>query len=287
MADRNFGLFRENERKYLAANRSYPSVREVGEYEGGGNKAKYRIKDEVANPESFRTAVSEFRSDLMALSLFQMNEKEGGWYDWQEIILPNAKDDIKRLRDHLDHLVELAEEDQHSKHRDELAECLSELDSDLEHARRYFTGDTELLQKVEMEDGQVLNPDKLADELEEYETRKQVLIAVLRKEGLTRILEYIDTNGKTDLPNKRMNGNGRYWTALTTQYLVNEWGLAEKDEISNSYFEYELTRRGEVVCNTWKAIKNSSAVETLEEGVDEQQAAHYLFKFYFDAKERW
>lgn len=145
MADRNFGLFRENERKYLAANKSYPSVLEVGKYEGEGNKAKYRIKDEVANPESFRTAVSEFRSDLMALTLFQMNLKEGGLYDWKEIILPNAKDDIKRLRDHLDHLLELAEEDQHGEHRDELADCLSHLDPDLEHARRFFTGDADFL----------------------------------------------------------------------------------------------------------------------------------------------
>lgn len=139
-----------------------------------------------------------------------------------------------------------------------------------------------------MEDGQVLNPDELVGELEEYEVRKQALIAVLQKEGLTRILEYLDTNGRTDLPKEQMGGSGQYWTTLATRYLVNEWGLAEKDEISNTYFEYELTRRGQVVCNTWQAVKNSSAVEaTLKEGGDRQQAAHYLFKLYFDAEERW
>lgn len=245
-------------------------------------KAKYRIHNEVGRnlPEIIR----EFRMDLLAVNMFYKNIKKDGWYEYESVILPQAKDEMKQLRNHLNKLIEYADREMMDERREEVRKPVSSLSDGLEYLNRYHEGDVELLKQVERVDGEIQEPKQLAEEEDEYDRRKQALITVLSDDGLFEIFEWVCDNEKSKVPDRTKSNSKESWKQAIGKYLKSGHELVE--EVG---WGYELTDRGRAVKTCWKDLRDASVVETKLDtlGDSRREVAWRLLNRYFDAEDKW
>jgi len=249
----------------------------AGDYDSPKRPAqtKLRLKNEVIAPGEFRRLVDVYHSDLLGVVSFCIQERAENPYIFQELLV-GCQADLERLRDTLDHLIDLGENDDMWSEREELREALHQ---GYEHSAvvdYYSTGvatDTDS-DSVETDD----HPS--AEELEEmYHEQREIkagLQTVLESQELPQILEYIGENPGESLLDRKVDGGGEPWSRVASRELVPE--LASKDEVSNTRIEYELTDRGEAVLRSWLALKTTSSVQTLREASEETETRHIVLE---------
>lgn len=285
VTSRNYGFLQQNERAYLTGRGLYAGTIDA---ESGGRQAKYRIENEILSHEGIQNVVRTFHRDLLGVQMYLLHTDGGEWFDFQNYVLPHVREDLEELRDNVDRLIKLADQEEFTSQRQELQNAIQALRYDfdvLEDFRKNRGRD--LLPGVEWENGRPVEPEQLANEWNEEPIRKAALMGVLDRDGLHRILEYLHANGKDSLPDETIGEDGQTMSQAASQVLVNKYGLVEKDEISNSYREYELTDRGEAVYRAWKALESAAIVEVEADtlGISKQEAARLLLYKYFNADE--
>jgi len=291
-------VLQKSEREYLSSWRSYPPRlhgatekeklgygEKVRECDVDEAKAKYRLHNEVG--QNLPQLIRQVRKDLLGINLFYMNIKKDGWYEYENIILPHAKDELERLRDYIDTLIGYAERDMMVERREEIRKPVSSLSDGLEYLNALHKGDREVLENLEMVDGELREPKELVEEKEEFKKRKQVLIALLSDEGLLEIVEWVSENEKTKVPERTKSNSKETWKQAIGKYLksgTHGHGLVEK-----SGWGYELTERGRIVLECWDELKQTSIVETKLDtlGDTRKEVAWRLLNRYFDAEDRW
>ncbi|MCX2819896.1 hypothetical protein EGH25_11095 [Haladaptatus sp. F3-133] len=283
-----------SEREYLKSKKCFPDVVKInGEERLEGKitecsvdeaKAKYRIHNEVG--QNLPEIIRQFRTDLMAINMFYMDVKQDGWYEYESITLPRAKDEMERLRDHLDILIEYAERDMMAKRREEVRKSILLLYDGLEYLNRLHDGDEEY-RGFERVEGELQKSKRLEDEQEEYTERKQAVIKLLSDEGLLEIFEWVSENEKANVPDRTKSNSKETWTQSIGKYLKSgEYGHGL---VAESGWGYELTERGRAVRDCWEELKQASIVEEKLEtlGDTRREVAWRLLNRYFDAEDRW
>jgi hypothetical protein len=288
-------ILQNSEREYLKSKGCIPNVTEIGDGEKleekvaecnvDESKAKYRIHNEVG--QNLPEIIRQFRADISAVNMFYLNVKKDGWYEYENIILPRAKDELESLRDHLDTLIEHAERDMMDERREQFREPVASLRDGLEYLNAFYKGDRDVLEHLERVDGELREPQELVEEKEEFKKRKQALLAVLSDEGLLEIFEWVSKNEKTKVPDRTKSTSDETWKQAIGKYLMSSehgHGLVEE-----SVWFYELTERGQVVMKCWEELKHTSVVETKLDtlGDSRREVAWRLLNRYFDAENRW
>lgn len=287
-------LLQESEREYLDAYHCYPGRRLHGgtdrenipvqgekQYDPDIDeaKAKYRIKNEVG--KQFHDNIQRFNHDLRAFENFYTNLSPDGRYKFHEFILPTAVDELKRLRDHVDQLIERAESDRYGELRGSVSTALTPLLADLEEYRAYAeTGPTEF-DNVVFEDGDIIEPHQLAAEKKEHDRRCEILAELLADDGLLEIFEWIAEHEGENVPNRTKQDSGYTWTQAIGKHLRAETesgnGLVEK-----TAWGFELTTRGTQVYEGYCQLASSEPVQqyTGDQFEDNEVALAYLRKFF-------
>lgn len=290
-------ILRESEREYLWSEDCYVDPEKVGstrraerKFEGSERHARSRIKNEVT--ANFREVIRQFRKDLHAVETYNNSRVEGGYYEFEQHTLRASRDELVKLRERLDRLIERADRGVFDEEAADLWDCLSTLWADLPLYKKVKEGDIEVradvIEQERTESGlEVVGPPEYLDQKSEVEDRKGALIAVLRKSALVDILEYLAEHGSTTLP-KQPDGE-ESWRGLATRYFVNELGLATKDDTWSNRVEYELTDRGEAVHRAWAELKQSDTVTDFTEQVgtpqERREGVHYLLRRHFDSED--
>jgi len=245
MTDRStFGFLRPKERAYLSGEGYYPA-RIDEEPPKRPEQTKTRIKNEVV--ENLDEAIQTFRRDLLAASNFQRRESSiNEQFVWEVTTLESSKSELEDLKSQIEGLIEQAESHPVSAEREELQEELDTL---------YGTADL----NDTTDSARDMDPEELEELYHRRKEMNQHLNTVLSKEGLPEILSYLGENGKTDLSNRKINGEGEWWAQVATRVLVPE--LATKDEDTVGASKYELTEKGKAVLECWKHLQNTKTVQ--------------------------
>lgn len=277
-------LLGDKERKYLKERNFYPPRdRGFGEAPELGAPAdsldnaaqtKHRIRNDLA----FRLdeIVREVHQELEAVDLLMTTEGGHKLYEYETQMLPFAKGDLVQLRHFVDLLIERAESDYWRHREEDMRHSLDALHHDLDSVKRYREGDSALRERIESEDGRIIEPPELADEMDELAARRGALIRVLSINGVHEVLSYLHEHGpQTSIPRGRKAGN-IYWRQAAKQFLVNELELAEDVGAFDSV--YRLTDRGRAVSISWERLDDAETVveHAKQHDISRREAAHEL-----------
>jgi hypothetical protein len=251
-SDRNGGFLQKNERGYLVEKGNYP-IAASDDLPNGERRAKGRIKNEVVPPDALGHIILQFDLDLLAVWNFQRSSDREAWKNWRQRTLPTVKQDLENLRNTLDRLIEIAEDDELNNESEELHDALSVLGID--PYRGISSGVLDLRNPEQNEATE--SPEIKA--LERYWEVQDSLTTVLGQKGAPEILEYVKENGPCQLRSRRSEGDGQYWTQVANESLVP--GLLETDEEQIGDTQYKLTDLGRDVLEVWMALKGTTGVE--------------------------
>lgn len=239
-------------------------------------KAKHRIDKEVGR--NIGDILHQFQRDLMAVEAFYLHIKPDGWYEFSDVTLQHtAINELESLRDHLDTLIEQAESDFEAQRREAIGQLLSLLSEDLDHHQKYYSGDPSILDKIERENGDIVNPPQLVDDVSEHQQRKEALTDLLTDGGLLEIFEWVAEHERQKVPDQTKRDTKETWKQCIGRYL-----RAKNSLVEEAGWGYELTNRGNVILECWTQIKQCDPVEERADSVEEKrQVAARLTNRYF------
>lgn len=255
--EREGGFLQKNERAYLAEQGCYP-LPYSEEFKSGGEQAHSRIKNEVATVEGMRQILSGMDIDLHAVLLFMSREEDMNWKRWADFTLPEVKHEMKDLRDTLDRLIEIAEDDTLQSEYNELQEATSNLYENVDRATEGFSGGV----LGHIPDAKGSTSEFVWEEFEDRKGRQEGFLALLEYEEALDILKHIANEGPCSLSGRRTNGN-ETWGSFAYREFAERGLVVRKTEdvgVGNDV-EYEITDAGEAVIETWEQLKQTTAVE--------------------------
>jgi hypothetical protein len=254
--DRKSGFLHPSERAYLNEEGIYRYPQSYEDVKSGGRRAKSRIQNEVATVPQLQMLLLDFLLDLNAAQNLQRTDAET-WIEWESRTLPAVTQELEWLRDTVNQMVEIAKRDQFEEESEEIRAAVEPL-----YPGNFHPGEVVSTGGVGAYEPPEARHQWTADELETRfeitEMRFDGLETLLKKDELAGILDYIATNGRCELPERKINDDGEGWSKVASEHLTPD--LATKLEHSQSYREYEITPHGTAVLECWKRLRETTAV---------------------------
>jgi hypothetical protein len=229
---------------------------------------KYRIKENKARHETLEREIRHLRHDLERARNFWVGIKHDS-EQWERLY-----NSIEPELEWLELLPDsLAPEPDADSLEAELAEILVPDVANL----------AEVVQEgmSEISFGPI-DVDETKENFEQYDVRKDALLALLDDAGLVEILEYIRQNPGSEtgdpLPDRTKTGSDSSWRWWAAKYLDNKHKVVEDVSTFSSRSSYILTEHGKRVCEAIDWLKNRLEVKQRaeEESKPKLDAAHGL-----------
>ncbi|WP_254830465.1 hypothetical protein [Haloglomus salinum] len=279
--ERDGGFLQKNERAYLADSDCYP-VEYADDFSGENAKAKSRIKNEVTSIEGMRSVLFGMTVDLRAIQLFMFRDESIDSKQWSTQTLPAVQSELEQLRDAVDSLIEIAENDNLQSEYEELQDATSHLYENVDRATAGFSSGVVRAKA----NNRGLGADTIRSEFEKRKEQQEGLMAIINNGGGPEILEHIAENGPCSLSGRRINDKEAWGSFAYREFVDRGLATRETENVAvGNDVEYELTDAGERVVQTWQQLKQTTAVEMEREAnpkASDRELVRNALHFHFD-----
>ena len=232
---------------------------------------KYRLHNKTATPDTISEILQAHRMDLERLKNYycQVRPQPGGRWYWRDRVLPRIQQEVESLQLLLDSWQEVADSTGDETSREVLSDAMGPLHRGLDELNERLDAIDEGTADLENESEGVVKDKK------ELSARRAALFALLEREELVELFEYVSDNPGSKLPDKKIGGNP--WTWWASRTLETEHGLVKEQG-----WGYQLSDRGDLVHEVLSNFEEAPLVLMVGEGkMSTAEAALTLLDHHF------